>query len=246
MTSIPNSTIRAFLQFDEQGNSIFVNGVYQTAESKLNVVTQLNNTIMDGYLDVDDEVFYPFDIIFFKNNNLTEQPFKKRFDTLMYCLDLLQDNTGSLTLSTNFDDNIENLQEPETFIIFLPLKSVYTPGAINKNVKILTKQIEPIFLTLNVSPFRTNRWKVSFKGKEIPEMLLPQREKVKSEDTSIEIPVAFTNKNKVEDQDIILFQVNQNTNGLLNNNKPLIPIQKVSTHINDYNDIINILEHVKN
>ena len=243
MVSIPNGCIRTFLQFDETGKGFFVNTDYQTAVTDL-VITKLNGTTLDGFLDENDEIFYPFDILFFNNQDITKQPFKRRFDTLMYCLELV-DQTSSITFSTNFEDSIENLTEPDSFIIFIPKTSVYTPGEINKTVKIYTRVIENFYLTLNVLAVKSNRWKVMYNSKEIPEMLLPQRQKVKDPETSIEIPVTFVSKNKLENGEIVLFQVNTNSNGLINNNKPLIPIQKVGSHVNEYSDVINILQHIK-
>ena len=132
-----------------------------------------------------------------------------------------------------------------SFIIFIPKTSFYTPGEINKTVKIYTRVIENFYLTLNVVALKSNRWKIMYNSKEIPEMLLPQRQKVKDTQISIEIPVSFVTKNKLENGEIVLFQVNTNSNGLINNNKPLIPIQKVGSHVNEYSDVINILQHIK-
>jgi hypothetical protein len=243
MTSIPEGSLRVFLQIDQTGKAVFINTNYEMSDLSVKNVTQLHNSVLDGYLETESEIFYPFDIILFQNKDITQEPFKKRFDILMYSLDILT-NT-SLNIVANFDESFENIQEPDSFIIFIPLTSVYTPGQINKTVKIYTKKIDSLSITLNVSPYRSNRWRVSYQGREIPEMLLPQREKVKVTQTSIEIPVVFSNKNKLKENDIVLFQINTNVNGLINSVKPLIPVQKMSHHINDYSDIINILEHIQ-
>jgi hypothetical protein len=244
MTSIPEETLRVFLQFDEKGKAVFINTDYEINFINL-FVPELNNTIIDGFLDLESEIFYPFDIILYQNKELVSENFKKRFNLLLYTLEILNQVPGDLTFSTNFDDTLENLKEPDSFIIFIPLTSVYTPGKINKTVKIYTKRIDILSISLNVTHLKTNRWKVTYEGKEIPEILLPQREKLKQTQTSIEIPITFTNKNKLQDNQIVLFQINTNVNGLINNNKPLIPVQKIETHINDYSDIINILEQIK-
>jgi hypothetical protein len=229
MTSIPNDTLRAFLEFDNNGKSKFINDTQETV-SGLEKIPQLAQTVIDGFLDESEEVFYPFDIPVFKGNQIAT--FKKRFETLMYTLDLINDNSETLILSTNFDDSIENLlAEQENFIIFIKLNSEYTPGSINKNVKIWKTATDDIFISLNIHEYRGNRWKVDIDSQKIPEVLLPQREK------SIEIPVVFTKS--LHDNDIVLFKIN------LNNNKPLLPIEKLSRHINDYTDIVNILESIK-
>jgi len=164
----------------------------------------------------------------------------------MYSVELF-DEDADLTISTNFDDTLENItSEADTFILFISLKSLYTPGTINKNTSIWTNEKLTDFISLNVESFKTNRWKVNFEGKSVPETLLPQREKVKVTESSIEIPVVFSNTNRLKSSDIVLFEINKNVNGSINNNKPLIPIKKINTHINDYSNIINILEFIKN
>jgi len=240
MVAIPNETIRVILSFEENGN-LFINTLEQSSESGLPKIPNLEGTVMDGYLDTDENIFYPFDVIYFKGEDISKQIYKKRFDILMYCIEIINASPGSLTISTNFDDSLENIiNEENTFILFIPLNSIYNKqGEINKNVKIWTSINLEKTITLNVHPFKGNKWKIDFEGKGIPEILLPQKE------SSIEIPVIFTNKNNVTSGDIILFKINMNANGLINNNKPLIPIEKVSHHINDYIDIINILEFKK-
>jgi hypothetical protein len=199
---------------------------------------------MDGYLDIDQDIYYPFDIPIFQGKNVSSQTFKKRFEYLNYSLEQFDEN-GGLTLSINFDDSLETIRdEPDTFILFIGLKSNYTPGRINHETLLWTETNLENFISLNVEPFKTNRWRVSYKGKAIPETLLPQREKVKLHEQSVEIPVAFTNSNEIESGDILLFLINRNVNGSINNNKPLKPIKKITSHINDYSEIVNILEAI--
>jgi hypothetical protein len=237
MVGIPNETIRSVLSFSE---NLFINTSEQSSETGLPKIPSLAGTIMDGYLDIEENIYYPFDIIYFKGQDISKNVYKKRFDTLMYCIEVLNNSPGSLTISTNFDDSLENIiSEEDIFILFIPLNSVYTQGKINKDVKIWTSFMEE-FISLNVHEYRGNRWKVDIQGKEISQILLPQK------NDSIEIPIVFTNKNAVSSGDIILFKINMNMNGIINHNKPLIPIEKVSEHINDYIDIINILEFIKN
>jgi hypothetical protein len=238
MVAIPNETVRVLLSFSE---NLFINTLEQSSETGLPNIPSLSGTIVDGYLDIDENIFYPFDVIYFKGEDISQNIYKKRFEILLYCIEILNNTHGSLIISTNFDDSIENIIiEENIFILFIPLNSVYTQGKINKDVKIWTSFIENKYITLNIHEFRGNRWKVYIKGKEISQILLPQK------NDSVEIPIVFTNKNEIEDNDIILFKINMNINGIINNNKPLIPIEKVSKHINDYNDVINILEFIKN
>jgi len=235
--SIPINTMRVFLIFEQKGESFFINTFSETAESGLNSIPQLSGTIMDGFYDFEEEVFYPFDVVQYKGKDVTKTEYKKRFEFLMYSNDIINQISGSLTISTNFDDDLENYDEKNTFLLFIPLNSHYTPGKINKNVSI--NIIQNPYISLNVEHFRGNRWKVNFEGKSIIETLLPQHEK------SIEIPVVFTNKNEINDDDIVLFQINTNKNGRINYNKPLIPIEKLENHTIDHNDLINILEFLQ-
>lgn len=239
MVSIPLSTLRVFLEFDETGKATFVNGLNATGKAGLKKIPELSMTFIDGFLDDSEEIFYPFDVPVFKGKTVLS-PFIKRFEILSDCLDTINDNSKTLVVSTNFDDSVENLTgEKNNFIIFIKSNSVYTPGSINKNVKI-NSTFDNIFISLNVHEYRANRWKVDINGKNINEILLPQRE------SSVEIPVVFTNRNRIVSGDIVLFKINTNTNGIINNNKPLIPVEKIAQHINDHTDLINILEAIKN
>jgi hypothetical protein len=245
ITTIPNGSVRTFLEFSEKtGESYFINEIHQSAKTHLKNIPVLAGTVMDGYLDIDQEIYYPFDIPIFQGKNVSSQTFKKRFEYLNYSLEQFDEN-GGLTLSINFDDSLETIRdEPDTFILFIGLKSNYTPGRINHETLLWTETNLENFISLNVEPFKTNRWRVSYKGKAIPETLLPQREKVKLHEQSVEIPVAFTNSNEIESGDILLFLINRNVNGSINNNKPLKPIKKITSHINDYSEIVNILEAI--
>jgi len=235
--SIPIDTLRVLLYFDENGTSYFINERGETLPSSISqILPELFETVIDGYYDFEENIFYPFDIITFKGTDITKNTYKMRFDILIYALEIINLVKSSLILSTNFDDSYEEIaHEEKSFIIFIPLNSVYTPGSINKHVKINVSLQEKV-ISLNVQHLHGNRWKIHFNGKTIPEVLLPQHEK------SIKIPIVFTTQNNVKDDDIILFKINTNTNGLINYNVPLLPIEKINSHIIDYNDILNILE----
>jgi len=231
--NIPIDTIRVFLVFESNGESYFMNTNFETSESGIPFIEELAGTVMDGFYE--EDLFYPYDILEFKGKNVTKNTYKKRFEMLLYSIDIINTVPCSLTLSTNFDDSL--IKENDTFSISIPLNSVYTPGKINKKVE--TNYIQNPYISLNVKHFRGNRWKVKFENKSIDENILPQHEH------SVQIPVIFTNKNGVEDNDIIIFQINTNKNGIINYNLPLIALEKVSEHINEYSDIVNILEFLK-
>ena len=81
-----------------------------------------------------------------------------------------------------------------------------------------------------------NRWEVKIDSKNIPLNLLPPQ---------IELPVKFVTKNDITSGDLVLFEINLNVNGAINSTKPLIGIQKLDEKINDYFDVINILQSIQ-
>ena len=238
--SIPIDTIRVFLYFEPNGESFFMNTNSEISESELSFIPSLAGTVLDGYYLVssipsydEESIFYPFDIVQFKGRDVTKNEYKSRFEMLLYTIDIINTVPGTLTISTNFDETV--ITETNTFLLFIPLNSTYTPGKVNKRVHI--NIIQNPYISLNVKSFRGNRWKVNFEGKSIPETLLPQNE------NSIEIPVVFTKD--IKDNDIILFKINTNKNGRINHNKPLLPVEKIDSHINDYTDITNMLAFIQ-
>ena len=239
MSSIPMESVRTMIQFDEEGASYFINELKQLADTGLENIEQLKGTVLDGFYDIDDNMYYPFDVLQFKSKDITKEKYKMRFDRLMFILDVLDNFPGSLTFSTNFDESIENItQEKNHFILFVPLNSAYTPGTINKKVKI--NYIQHPFISLNVENVKGNRWKVNHNGTKISEILLPQK------DHTIEIPVMFINSKQVENGDIVLFKLNFNTDGKISYSKPLQPIEKLQAHATDLDYINDMLQFIHN
>jgi len=221
VTPIDKNAERVLLFFDNKGYSYFINESKRVNESGIDKIKKLNDTIMDGYYL--DNTFYPIDIIFYNGENISNQVFKNRFQTLMFSLELLNEIDTSLNIVTNFDDSISNLKSDKNdFILFISLNSVYTIGKKNKDVLVKFKD----YISFNVEHVKENRWKISIDGKAVPESEIPQV------NNTIKLPVIFTNKNEIEDNDIILFKINYNSDGIINNNKPLVPIQKIDNHIN--------------
>jgi hypothetical protein len=94
-------------------------------------------------------------------------------------------------------------------------------------------------ITLNVKYKSGNKWEIEIDSKSIPSGLLPQ------DSGTIEIPVVFSNKNKLSDGDLVLFQINLLTNNQINTKKPLIAINKQEEKLTDYFTVINILESIQ-
>lgn len=238
-TGIHHDAIRVFLFFNKRGESFFININKDVTNSTIGDIPQLKNTIIDGFLvPYTDFVFYPIDIVYQNGTSLMQQVYSKRFDVLMYILDLLNEVDMDVQIITDFSDNVENIIQGEK-ILFIESGSLYTPGKINKGVQIW-EELGDLFISLNVKHYTDNRWTVSVNGKSISDNLLPQR------NSSVEIPVIFINKNDIKDNDIIVFKITLNTDKTINYNKPLQPIEKVTSHINEYPDVVNILESIKN
>jgi hypothetical protein len=241
VTEIHKDCIRVFLFFDATGNSFFINSIKDVSESGIPQIEKLANTLIDGYLypfKGDDFVFYPIDILYYIGNRLSTDFYpgnNSRFNVLMYSIDIINTFEPSLEIVVNFENNL--LEVSGDSLLFIPYKGSYTFKKINKELLIWTNVKVDNIISLDISKNENGKFTVSIDGKLIPEILLPQ---VKN---TIELPTAFTKK---INSGIVLFKINLNANGIINNNKPLVPIEKSSFHINDYQDIINILESINN
>jgi hypothetical protein len=261
LTPINDEAINVILYFNELGESYFINLNKDVSESSLPAINDLQNSIVEGYLYPypDEFIFYPIDILYLKGKNVMNNQFlgklkESRYNSLMYCINTINSiGSGGLQIEINnrFDLNVVQgannyLTNTSEFgdisgLLFIPIESSYIPKSINKNLLLWTdtKKFSNLMLTLNVFLKSGNRWEVKIDSKSIPLNLLPQ------ENGTIEIPVKFVNKNNVKDGDIVLFEINLNVNGTINTKKPLKVVQKTDEQINDYSDIINILQSIQ-
>jgi len=261
LTPINDEAINVILYFNDLGESYFINVNKDVSESSLPVINDLQNTIIEGYLYPypDEFVFYPIDILYLRGKSVMGYPFlgklkESRYNSLMYSINTINSiGSGSLQIEINdrFDLNViqgakNYLTNTSAFgdisgLLFIPIDSVYLPKSINKNLLLWTdtKKFSNLMLTLNVFYKSTNRWEVKIDSKSLPLNLLPQ------ENGTIEIPAKFVNKNNVVNGDIILFEINLNVDGSINTKKPLKVVQKTDEQINDYSDIINILQSIQ-
>ena len=92
---------------------------------------------------------------------------------------------------------------------------------------------------MEVEQVRNNKYSISLNGKSIPTSLLPQEAGV------IEIPVRLVKSENIQDSDNVLFNININNNGTINTKRPLKAISRIDETINDYSDIINILQSIQ-
>jgi len=252
---IPTGTINSLLYFNLKGESYFLNINEDISESGLPVIPELHDTIIDGFLSPykgDEFIFYITDLLFYNKINVMSNPFYNqtngdRFTGLTYCLGIINKNPGSLQVELNYDLDIVNgakyyLTQFETSgLLFMGYSSKWS-SSINKNVMVWTNVINNLYISLDVEKDATkkNRWFVTIDGRKIPQELLPQI------DLSVEIPVKFTDDNKIKNGDHVLFKLllNQITNKI-SIKKPLAPVEKLDTNVNDYSDVISVLQSIQ-
>ena len=248
-------TIYTLLYFDEHGESYFLNLNKEISQSGLPTISELKNTIISGYLLPFEEpkfIFYFGDLLFYKSTNVMNNKFfdntnKNRYFGLKYVFNKIQDyNEGPLTIQLKFDQNIikgSNHYSDKASLLYIPYDSIYTPNRINKEVMIWNDSLNlnNLYIGLNVKKSSKNRWSVSIDSKEIPGDLLPQL------NSTIEITIKFTDDNKIKDNDHILFKIMlNNITKKIATQKPLVALEKLDEQINDYSDVIGILQSIQN
>ena len=246
ITPIFKDTLNVLLFFDNLGKSYFINLNKDVSETGIPIIKELANTLVEGYLypfTSPDYIFYPVDIIYFKNVNISQTnyfiPGKRngRFDNLMYTVSKISSIPNlELSIETLFDLDIVNysknfLMDPDTIgLLYIPFDSGYQIKKTNKNLMLWTDTKKEILIALNVN----DGLKLSIDGKSIPEDLLPQKK--------LSLPKKF----KINNGDLVLFKINFNiTDYTINGDKPLVPLEIINYKINDYSDVINILESIK-
>ena len=265
VTPVNSETIKVFLFFNDKGESYFINENKDVSETSLGSISELASTLIEGnlYPYKDELVFYPFDILYSKGTNLSSTPFystrvkNPRYSTLMYLIDKIKSVNSDLTIETpQFDLNIiggsKNFLNNKEYgdissLIYIPVNEGYTFNRINKKLLIwnnVNKGSNDL-ISLNVYHKNNNRWEVKMNSKNIPAELLPQ------ENGTIEIPLVFSNKNSLKDNDLVLFKINilnktdKMVNTLINTKKPLTPVEKITENITDYFSVINILQSIQ-
>ena len=240
VTPINNNTIYVTLFFDKNGNGYFININYDVSEGPK--IPELSNTIIEGYLNpLDEIVFYPYDIVYYKNKHLDMDFYsstskENRYSYLNKSVELIK---NEINTELNFDLNIVNgskyYLEESNSLLFIPY---------NKKEYILKWSdvlYETNYISLNVTYLNKNRWIISLANKKIPFSLLQQ-----GPENDIEIPVSFS-KRFLNEPGIVLFKINiKRTDFKIDQRKPFTPISILDEHINNYTDVINILESINN
>jgi hypothetical protein len=254
VTPIFEGVIHVLLFFNQSGVSYFINNLNEVSESGLLEIPELASTILDGYLYPfkDTEFnFYPTDILYFKNVNIMSKVYSDksnddRFSGLLYTVSIIKKKTGILNIQLTFDEDIVNgskyyLKEyPISGLLFIPSNGEYQRSKINKNLLMFNNLSQNLLISLSLTKIDKNLWKPQIESKDIPEKLLPQI------DGAIEISIKFTDDNRIKNGDIVLFKILLNRiTGKINIGKPLQPLEKIDFQINDYPDVIGILQSIQ-
>ena len=253
VTPIFNGTIHVLLFFNDSGKSYFINTANDVSESGIPQIPELAGTLLDGYLYPFkglEFIFYPVDILFFKKVNVMSKVYSDktngdRFTGLLYTISIINKTPGTLSIHPTFDEDIINgskyyLKEyPISGLLFIPVDQEYQRNKINKNLLVWNSVSRKMdyYLSFSVTKVDKNRWKPKIDSKDIPELLLSH---------SIEIPIKFTDQFKIKDSDIILFKVLLNRiSGKINIGKPLLALEKIDSQINDYSEVVSLLQSIQ-
>jgi hypothetical protein len=232
-----------YLFINPEGRSFFINSNKDVSESGLPDIPILYSTVILGNLIPfkKDFTFYPNDVTIFNGVTIISKNYigsDSRFSSLMYVINTLRANEGTLNIESTFDQDVINgakyylAEYRVSGLLFIP----------ENGPKLLwndTTDINNLIISLAVKKIKGNRWAVTVEDKSIPESLLPQI------DSGVVIPVKFTDENKIKNNDIILFGVIiSRTDRKINTKQPLEPIEKLSEQINNYTEVLGILQSI--
>ena len=244
VTPVFQDTLRVKLMFDAAGRSYFINELGDISESGINVVVDLAETTIDGWVYPfrDPEFkFYPNDITSFKGTDVSrldyyDNPGDTRWKFLQDSLSLIEPNLAGLSIrSHNFDLNIVEGSEyftnnPEVSGLIFISRSGDKTFMWSDNLH------GDILISVDVNRLKNNIWVVSHSGKVIEPELLPQGK-------SYDVNLGSKFSNGKPDAMILLCKLNLlQTTFKINTIHPLIPLEQLSAHINSYAELMNILE----
>ena len=241
-------TISCILQFDSSGKTFFINRQNEVSETILGTFPEFAGTTVDCYLSLSQKsICYFTDILVYKNKDLTKKEFysQETKDTRFFYLNELFNNIKTnAPVELNMDLNIVNgaqyytSQLDITGLLFIPYSSpYYSPNVLTWSD---TEYEYNNLISLNVTQLKGNRWIISLNGTFIENF--PQ-----GSSHDVEIPVAFVKKTGVKNGDIVLFKINLKQTGYtIENRKPLTPLEKIDTHINEMSDISNLIDSIIN
>jgi len=264
ITPINRDSLSVLFYFDNYGDSYFININEDVSQSSLPSNQDMENTLIEGYLYPypDELIFYPIDILFYKGVDLTSKEYlnnsrDSRFNYLINSINIIRESGLSessldIQFDNRFDQNIIQggkyyLTDEDQFgeisgLLYIPLNQKYTPGIINKQLLQWNDTSVLSSSEINLQVFLNNLseslFNVTIDSKEIPESLLP------TINGFIKIPKMFLSKNKVNSGDFILFRINIDKFNKIDTKYPLIPISKIDQKIQEYQEVINILESI--
>jgi hypothetical protein len=243
VTPINTSMLRVKLYIDTTGYVYFINILHDIAEVPGTLfIPELAGTEIEGYLDPFTVTFYPYDISKYKGNEVlydyyTDSP-NQRWGYVQNAASILQ--LKGLHTEMNFDLNcVQGSQYYLTNPMYSGLLFIPTQG---NEMRIWNDSFHDSNITVGLEAQRIheNRWKITVNGKTLPTTLVQQ-----GPNNDVEIPASFT-KGK-GDVLIILFRINiKQTDFKIENRKPFIPLEILDSQINEYTEVVHILESIKN
>jgi hypothetical protein len=236
VTPINNNTIHVNLYFDKSGTGIFVNLFGEIAETKLRI-PELAEKVVEGYLFPFPEniTFYPFDI------KIPGLPFygtgKNRISLLNEVVNVLKENG----LNVRMDFGLNVVKDSEYYLNNFPEISglLFISYKGNKYMWSDTLHDSNILIDFDITNVGGNKWKITSEGQALPDDLFKR-----GNNEVVELPVSFTKKSG---DSKVLFQINlRQTDFKIVEQNPFIPLEVITEPIYSRQEIIHILESIKN
>jgi len=257
VTPINENTIPVLLFFNQLGESYFINGNNDISESSLPIIQVLAVTLISGYLYPYEEqlVFYPIDILYISGKDITKLDYylgnvDSRFHNLMYSLNLININglqQSQLDIQANrFDLNLipgaKNFLTNDEYsiygkvsgLLFIPSKGAYQPGKNNNNLLLWTDILRSSSreFSAQIAEIEGSSVRLEVENREIS--------------NSVKISKVFINKNKLKVGDKVLFRINVDYAGAIDQRVPFIPLKVIPEQLYTYSEVINIINAIKN
>lgn len=261
VTPINENTIPVLLFFNKVGESYFINDNNDISETSLPVIQVIAGTLISGYLYPYQQelVFYPLDIIYLSGKDLTQMDYytgnskDSRFHNLMFALNLISINgmeQSQLDIQSNrFDLNVipgaKNFLTSEEYslygnvsgLLFIPTSGVYKVGKSNNNLLMWSDTLTKFSreFSAQISEIKDSSVRLEIENREI-----------NFGNETIKISKIFINKNKLKVGDKVLFKINVDSDGKIDQRTPLIPLNVVSEQMYNYSEVINNIESITN
>jgi len=240
VTPIRENTIRVKLYFNPAGKSFFIN-TFEVSESGIPDFPELADTILDGHFyPFQPLVFYPFDCEKYKGRDISGLKYysgqQKRWDYIKKVELALRQIESNVSVITEFDLNI--IGGSHNYLTNEDIHGLLFIGCSSNEMFTFHDSFHDYNLVvgLEAQKVQGNRWKITVENKTLPVELVKQG-------NNVELPVAFT-KGK-GDYFIGAFKISiKQTEYKIEQSKPFIPQEQLTSQINTYDEVISILESI--